>query len=149
MNKKDHEMLFKKMVYSIADRENFAYTILNGINASQMGKLIKIIIQYAKKDYEAQIVKKRLGTDDNNAAGVWRNLSNFINADDGRYRVIIVGLENKYEHWTCISRITMASLHLIDSSGMKIIKKSAMTTGKTVKKNYRIVPGEACGLYIK
>lgn len=127
MNKKDHEILFKKMVYSIADRENFAYTIINGINAIQMGKLVKLIIQYAQKYYEAQVVKKKLSTDGNNAAGVWRNLSDFINANDGRYRVIIVGLENKYEHWTCISRITRASLHLIDSSGIKIIKKSAMT----------------------
>ncbi|HBL54030.1 MAG TPA: hypothetical protein DDZ34_08465 [Syntrophaceae bacterium] len=149
MNEKDREKLFKNMVYLVSKKENFADTILNGIDADQMEELLELIISYSNEEYGRQLVKESLSTDENNAAGVWRNFSNFLNVDDEHSRIIVIGLENRCDHWTCVRKITGRSLHLIDSFGMMRINKSAITTGKKVRKHYRIVADEVWGLYVK
>lgn len=146
LNDKDRAGLFEKMVRLLSKSENFARTILKGIDADQMKDLLKLVCAYAKKNFSKKILVESITTDDNNSAGMWRNFSEFLNDGDEYNRIILIGLDNKYEHWTCVNRMTRAELQLIDSSRMKTIKRSTITTGETVKKHFRIVPGEAWGL---
>ena len=116
----DLDDLFAFILTKIDERNNpkLLTVILNGMSRRTLVTLYNDVLReyvfHIKKDLDMVAEKKKLESSQIGTAV--QEMKEFLDRSnkDGIRRIIIVGIDGKISHWTCITRITDKKIELFD-----------------------------------
>ena len=123
---KDEERgaLFCKLVNLLDDGRPIGEIIHEGIGFRKLGELIDVAsrtLQHHGIRIDRTVAWKT-EEDHKSIDDFWSNISEAINAEAGR--IALIGFAGSADHWTVVSRMTDARMHLVDSEGRKQLNKA-------------------------
>lgn len=129
------KVLFKNLIGYLAKHDMLEEAMIWGFeNIDAKGGFIDIAIKSVKK-YQKRKLRKEIAfdTDDVTLDAYWEKLTEHLNQPES---AVIICLNGRIKHWTCVRRITPGALILSDSSGIRQIDRDRC-----------IIEMERCELY--
>jgi hypothetical protein len=125
----DCELLFNEICVHLEKRGWLADVVRNGLNSRKLAQnVIDIARAYVRKRYQINVKRKSLPRRRMPLNLFWNTISKHVQHSGASS--VILGLEGKHDHWTCIRKITANALHLSDSDGLKRLNRSQCTTAR-------------------
>jgi len=121
--------LFHRLIAVLAEEDRLLDVICEGMTVEPLGRLVDEASRFLEETQKRGLARKlqfRLGA---------ASLEEFWDAtaahlDEYGPGSVILLLGGKHDHWTCIGRMTEAMMTLIDSDGIKGIKRSSCTVAE-------------------
>lgn len=132
--KKSSQRLFKKLLRSFSNRHSWHAYVTYGLEFRDVKRALKVIdgvrgrVHYCKQD--------AVSLDD-----FWQKMQEFLSKD--KQRCVLLGLQGKHDHWTLIESISDTQLHLVDSIGLKVLRRQSCCTPTEMQKTHIFVPHQS------
>jgi hypothetical protein len=131
LDKPELEKLFKKLLGALQkryDKKPFASLLIDGTKAPDIRHLLLVTQKHLKAMGYEPFEIYRLYYQIKNKRTAWNILSEFHNDNEHPNNAIILGLDGRFSHWSCIEKMTESTITCRDSAHIKRINKTTITT---------------------
>lgn len=149
LDKKGRESLFKHLIAVLEDEERTVGAITGGTTKWEIELLVLAAIDYSmiihnKKVGLLHLFKSGKGV---TIETFWTKLEAFFKTHETCS--VIVGMVGRYDHWTCVKKMTPKTMIVDDSVGVRHIRKSKCKMDKNYVENlFNFTATQTWGLYL-
>jgi len=121
--------MFHEICMHLEKRHRLADVVCDGLNSRELAQsVIDIARAYVRKRHRINVKRKLPPKRRMSLNLFWSTINKHVQ-QNGESSVIL-GLDGKHRHWTCIRKITANALHLADSDGLKRLNRGQCTTAR-------------------
>jgi hypothetical protein len=150
LSESEREKLFKRLIARLGKDKHVAKALVGGTSKKHLEAMLDEAIDYVSERHGVTLAVKplfRRGVD-MCLTLYWHTVFQFLHAT--KKRSVIIGINGRDDHWTCVRAMSHYSMKLLDSSGAKRLRRRLCRIGKPYShKWYHLIPTQAWGISLK
>jgi hypothetical protein len=139
--------LFSIMVKKLEGERYLSKALTGGTYKKHVNRMLDSTVPFIQKHWKKEVVAERVFTSPpSDIRAYWKGIQDFMEEEDAYKRVVLIGLDGKHRHWTCIKHASAKRFTLYDSGELKHIDRKRCTLGATVSKPHLLDANEVWGI---
>jgi len=129
--------LFRRLCSQLAAEGRLEDTLFEGMTVRVLGRLIDAASEFMKTEKGISINRKiAFGSAPKGLAEFWSSLENHL---QGERVSVILGIGGKHDHWTCVGSISSDQMKLVDSDGLRQLRRGHCTVAEEKKGRHHVL----------